>query len=290
MNWDDLRIFCIAAREPTMTDAAKRLRMSVSTVSRRIEALESAAGLTLFNRSPGGIELTHHGQALRRKAENAIGAIEEVDGLIAGLRVGVWPEPIRVSAIETVIAEILAPALPKLLDAAPGIRVDLVVSNEIVNLSAREAEIAIRIAPPGGPNLVARKLPAIPMGLYTSHTYLAGRAPQALPLSEARFLTYEDQPGRLQENRWLIETGFAGNVVVRMSTTRGLIKAVMAGAGVAVLPMRMAESAGLVQLPAPLPIGDRTAWVVTHRDLAKAEPLKAVRDWIVAAFKERQSR
>lgn len=285
MNLDDLRIFCIAAEAASMTDAARRLRLSVSTISRRIEALEAATGLRLFDRAPSGIRLTAHGEALRPRARQALGATEDVQRLVVGLRAGAWPEPVRVSATEPVIAEILAPALGSLLRAAPGLRIDLIVGNALASLPAREADMAVRFAVPSGGGLLRRKLPGIAMGLYTSSEYLGAVPPAALELRQARFLGYDDSFGLLPERQWLSDAGLAGQVVARMSSTRGLVAAVAAGAGVAVLPCILAEAAGLRRLPMPRPLPERPAWLVSHRDLARVGPLRQVRDWVMASFR-----
>ena len=77
----------------------------------------------------------------------------------------------------------------------------------------------------------------------------------------------------------------AAAVVVRSSSTRALINAAAAGAGIALLPHLLAgQCAGLVEIPAPRPIPARPVWLVTHRDLRRARPLRLVRDWIADAF------
>jgi len=74
--------------------------------------------------------------------------------------------------------------------------------------------------------------------------------------------------------------------VARSSSTRALINAAIAGAGIALLPYVLVRAIpALVEIPAPLPIPPRPAWLVTHRDLRRARPLRIVRDWIIAAFR-----
>lgn len=289
MNWDDLRIVGAAASARTLTSAAKSLRVSVATVSRRIDAFEAQIGLRLFDRTASGIKLTPHGQALLSRSEAARQSIESLDRFVAQLREGVWPDAVRVSATEPVIADILAPALPRLIERTPRIRVDLSVSSDIVSLAAREAEVAIRFARPVGNSLVARRLPPLAMGLYAAPALLGSMSPAMTALQSLPVLSYDDSYGDIAEIVWLRAQGLSQNVVARLSSTRGLLRAAEAGAGIAILPRRLARhSPSLLCLPSP-PIPSREVWMVTHRDLAKIEPLRIVRQWIVTAFGEELS-
>ncbi len=288
MDWADLRIFRIAAEEPTLTAAARRLRLSVATVSRRIDALEAALGLTLFDRSQEGAALTAHGRALLTRARVAASAIDDVGRLAASLRSGGWVDPIRISATEPIIVEILAPALPRLIDRKLDLQVDLVSENDVVSLASRQAELAIRFAQPAGASLIARRLPSIATGLYASSAYLAGRPADAIDLRQERLLGYDDRYGTIPERVWVDRMGLGPCVVARSSSTLALAAATAAGAGISLLPRLIAgRMPGLVALPMTVPLPDRPVWLVIHRDLARAKPLRPVRDWIVDAFRAR---
>jgi len=285
MDWDDLRIFCAAARARTLSAAAGRLDTSIATVARRINALEAALGVRLFDRAPDGIALTTQGRALFERASAAAVAMDDVERLAVALRTSQWPDPIRVSATELIISEILAPALPKLLAAAPGIRVDLSSTTDVVSLAAREADVAVRFARPVGDSLIIRRLRSFDLGLFAAKSYLAGRRPASLDLRQERLLGFDARYGRIAEVAWMETAGLDVAVVARSSSTRALINATAAGAGIAILPHLLAGSIpALVEVPAPTPIPPRPAWLVTHRDLRRARPLKVVHDWIVAAF------
>jgi len=284
VDWDDLRVFCVAAQTPTFSAAARRLGTAVATVTRRIGGLETRLGVRLFDRSPEGIVLTAQGRTLFERATAAAAAMEDVGRVAAALRTRVWLEPIRVSATEPVISEILAPALPALLAVAPDVRVDLVATTDVVSLAAREADVAIRFARPAGDSLVVRSLPGFTLGLFAARAYLAGRRPDTLDLRRERLLGYDASYGRIAEVVWMDEVGLSAAVVVRSSSTHALVNAAIAGAGVALLPRLLVRRVGsLVEIPAPAPIPERRAWLVTHRDLKRARPLRIVRDWIVEA-------
>ncbi|MFM7144237.1 MAG: LysR family transcriptional regulator [Alphaproteobacteria bacterium] len=287
MNWDDLRVFRSVAEARTLSAAARRLGISVATVGRRIAALEESLRVRLVDRAPSGVSLTPTGRILFERAAAAADAMDGVDRLAAALNATDWVGPVRVSATEPFISDLLAPALPGLLSEEPGLRIDLVSSTELVSLSAREAEIAVRLARPVGDSLVARRLPSLAMGLFASRQYLGARRPAAIDLRRERLLSYDTSYGRIPEVAWLEEAGLSTAVSVRSSSTRALLNATSAGAGVALLPSRLARSRPeLVEIPAPRPIPSRPVWVLTHRDLRRVRPLHVVRDWIVRTLED----
>lgn len=285
MDWDDLRVFRSVAESKTLSAAARQLGISVATVGRRIAALEASLGVRLVDRAPSGVSLTSPGRVLFERAAAAAEAMDGVDRLAAALRATEWTGPVRVSATEPFISEILAPALPRLLAEEPALRIDLSASTDVVSLSAREADIAVRLARPVGDSLVARRLPSLEMGLFASRPYLAGRRASAIDLRRERLLAFDASHGRIAEVTWVDEAGLADAVSVRSSSTRALVNAVAAGVGIALLPRLLAAARpDLVEIPAPRPIPTRPVWVLMHRDLRAVRPLRIVRDWIVDTF------
>ncbi len=285
MNWDDLRIFHGVAQARTLSAAARHLGASVATVARRISALEAALGVRLLDRTPSGVSLTPPGRALFERITTAADVMDGIDRLAATLRNNDWYEPVRVSATEPFISEVLAPALPRLLELEPALRIDLSATNDVVSLSAREADVAVRLAKPVGDSLVARRLPSLEMGLFASREYLAGRRPAGIDLRGERLLGFDASYGRIAEVAWMEDAGLAMAVSVRSTSIRALLNATIAGAGISILPRLLATSRPeLLELPPPLPMPTRPVWVVTHRDLRGVRPIRAVRDWIVDSF------
>jgi DNA-binding transcriptional LysR family regulator len=289
MDWDDLRVFRAVAGAPTLTAAARHLGASVATVARRIDALEATLGFRLLDRSRAGVRLTTRGRAVFARAALAGDAVDDVARLAASLLTSAWPDPIRISATEPIVSDILAPALPKLLAAAPDIRVDLSSSTDVVSLAGREADVAVRLARPVGDSLVVRRLPPFDLGLFAAKSYLAGRRPADLDLRRERLLGFDASYGRIAEVAWMEKSGLADAVVVRSSSTRALINATRAGAGIGLLPQFLVRSdPTLLEIPGPTPMPSRPAWLVTHRDLRHARPLQIVREWISGAVRAAQ--
>jgi len=129
------------------------------------------------------------------------------------------------------------------------------------------------------------------MGLYASTAYLRNRDPSAIDLSNERILAFNESYGDIPEIEWISTLELANRVVLRSSSTRALINAATAGAGIALLPDLFASGVRtLVRLTTTFTAPVRTPWLLVHRDLRKVEQLRTVRTWIVNAFQTAQNR
>jgi DNA-binding transcriptional LysR family regulator len=285
MEWGDLAYLLSVARTRSLSGAARTLGVSTSTVARRLDVLERHLELRLLDRRVDGVRLTTHGAQVVELATAVEDAVARVERSTASMRQDAWPDPIRVTATEFVVAEVLAPALPRLRQRDPTLRVTLVSAGGVVSLANRDADIAIRMARPVGDSLVARRLPAVRLGLFASRGYLRGRAPASLDLTREALLLYDDSFGPIPELRWATEAQLDRAAVLRTGSTRALLRAASAGAGIALLPVAFAaREETLVEIAPPLPIPVRTPWLVVHRDLRRVRPLRVVHDWVSAAF------
>jgi DNA-binding transcriptional LysR family regulator len=287
VRWDDLRCFIAVAEAGTLSAGAKRLGLSIATTGRRIDALENALGLRLIDRSPDGAAVTAKGRKILAIASAGADQLEQIARIAAALRQGNCSEPVRISATEPVASEILAPALPKLWSTDPTIRVQLSSAAEVASLSRREADIAIRLFDPTGESLFVRRLPQLPISLYASRNYLKGRPAASIDLSAERLLSFDDTYGAIPETVWIDSLGLGEQVIFRTGSTRALLKATLAGSGIAPLPeLFAAREASLVRLPLPKPIPARTPWMVVHRDLRAVRQIRTVKAWIVKSFRQ----
>lgn len=273
------------ARGGTLSAAAKREGIAVSTASRRIAGLEAALHLRLLDRRADGVRLTPDGARIAALAEPLGDQIAAIERAAAGLRAGGGPAQVRVSATESIVADILAPALPRLWAAAPGIGVQLQSQAEVVSLAGRDAELAIRMSQPQGASLLARRLPEQRLGLYASRGWLAGRDPATIDLSAGPLLAYDDSFGRLPELAWLDRLGLTHAIALRTGSTRAIVAATVAGAGIGLLaPLFIRHDHDLVELPSGGDAPVRTPWLVSHRDVRRVPAVAAVHRWILAAF------
>ena len=279
---DDL----IAIRDSGTLSAAAKLRcVAVSTVSRRIEALEASLKLQLIDRRTDGVRLTEHGEAIAKIAEPIAEQLLRVSRTAEGLRECKGQTPVRISATEFVISDILAPALDKLWSSGADFPVHLQSQADVVSLAGRDADLAIRMARPAGASLYARRLTELRLGFFGNETYLASRLPASIKLQDERLLVYDSSYGRLPELDWITRHGLGEAVVMRTGSTRALITAARSGAGIALLPSVFAgREPILVEIPTAHPLPVRQPWLIVHRDLRKQRSVRLTQHWIASTF------
>lgn len=276
----------IAIREAgTLSAAAKARGVAISTVSRRIETLEAALGLSLVDRRADGVRLTHGGLAIAEAAEPLAEQLLRVRRVADSLRKGGAQVPVRISATEFVISDVLAPALDRLWASGANFPVHLQSQADVVSLAGRDADLAVRMVRPEGASLYARRLAEIRLGFFAAPAYLAGRAADTIDLGAERLLVYDDSYGRLPELDWVTRHGLDDSVVMRTGSTRALLTAALCGAGIALLPAPFAaRTPTLVEIPLSAALPPRQPWLIVHRDLRGLPAIKLIQKWIVATF------
>lgn len=285
MDLGEIETLAAVSRTGSISAAAKAAGVSVSTAARRLDALEARLKLRLVDRRANGARLTADGVRLAALAEPLSAQLASISHAAEALRQGETTTLVRVAATEAIIADILAPALPSLWSSAPGISVQLQSQGNGANTAPRDADIAIRMVRPSGAALVIRKLPDLHIGLFASRHWLAGRTPDEVDVEAGPILTYDDSEGRIPELAWLDSLGLAGAIRLRTGSTRALLTATLAGAGIGLLPrLFIRPGSGLVEIPTETPPPVRTPWLAVHRDLRRHAPVAATHRWIIAAF------
>lgn len=267
----------------SLSAAAKARDVSVSTASRRLDALEATLGVRLLDRGARGVRLTAEGVRIAALAVPALDALAAIGRTAETMRSADTRQTVRVSATEFVVAEILAPRLADLRAVAPSITIELAGETNNVSLARRQADIAIRLARPIGNSLVARALPPTQLDVFATPTLAAQAA--ADPESPLPVLTYDDSYGRLPELTWVDGLDRPFEIVMRSSSTRALLQAAQCGTGAALLPTSFARRAALVPLAALREPLARTPWITVHRDLQRLPQVRLVMRWIVNAFR-----
>lgn len=156
MNWDDLRVFLAVARAESLSAAAPVLRMDPATVGRRIARLEDSLGTALFIKSPQGYSLTERGQRLRDHAASAEAALRA--GLEAGQGEDGLSGQIRIGAPDGCANFLLPLVCARIREANPGLEFQILALPRVVNLSKREADLAITVSPPDAGRLTVQKI------------------------------------------------------------------------------------------------------------------------------------
>src|SRR5882724_1207010 len=170
-SWDLYRTLLAVIEERSLSGAARALGLTQPTVGRHIDALEQAVGFQLFTRSQLGLAPTEAAQELRPYAE-ALAATAASLLRVASAERGAVRGAVRLTASETVGAEVLPPILTDLREQYPELVIELILSNAMEDLLHREADIAVRMAKPSQGALLAKHLGPIDVGLHAHRRYL----------------------------------------------------------------------------------------------------------------------
>lgn len=171
MDWDKLRIFHAVAKCGSLTNAGEILHLSQSAVSRQIRALEESLNVILFHRHARGLILTEQGELLFEATSKITQRLDTATARIRDSEDEVFGE-LHVTTTTGFGTLWLAPRLPSLYNTYPGIEINLILKERVLDLPMREADIAIRMKEPSQANLIRKKLMQIKMRLYASPEYL----------------------------------------------------------------------------------------------------------------------
>lgn len=282
LRWDDARVFLAITRTGSLSGAAASLGAGLATVSRQIERLEAALGLTLFSRHQNGYRLTDDGAALLERAETleqAAEAFTEGSAAQAGIA-----GRVRLATAETLANHIIIPALPKLTNQYPDLTLEVVTDVPAVNLHRRDADLAVRLVKPERGNVTIRRLGTLGFGLYVSRVYAEHRRDDAR-LEADRFITWCETYGHLPAARW-VERALRGCAPALATTTLSAqLAAAISGVGLAVLPHVLGRQSDLVCLQGDLGI-DQEIWLAVHSDLAQSRRVRVVADFLASMLRE----
>jgi DNA-binding transcriptional LysR family regulator len=282
-DWNDARLVLAVSRTGSLTAAAKTLRVDHSTVFRRLAALEGRLGLPLFERGPGGAyQPTTAGAraalAAERMEDEALGLARDLAGQDRRLT-----GRLRVTCSETLAFRLLTHHIARFRAVHPGIVVELVVDSRVLNLSRREADVALRVARPSEGDLWGRKLADVAWTAYGAADYLARVPPLASPadFGSHPWIGWEEATAGINAAEWLAQAAPSAAVVYRTNSLVNQFVAARAGIGLAVLPCYLGDpEPGLARaLPGgPVPALQRELWIVTHQDLRRTARVRAFFD------------
>ncbi|MVW62394.1 LysR family transcriptional regulator [Massilia sp. NEAU-DD11] len=280
MDWNDLKYFLEVARGGSLTRAADVLRVSQSTVSRRIAELEARLSTRLFARHQTGYHLTDEGRELLGRAEAVEDNMLAFERGASGLSPGV-SGLVRLATSDNLASDLVIPALPRFVARHPQLRLEIVTTTAAVELGRRDADLALRLVRPSHGNLKARRLGAMSYGVYGHRDYLARHpAPADDPLAGRAMITWDEAHAHLPAAQWLAKRAPEAHVVLAVSTLRAQIAAARAGLGLAIIPDFLVTDPDLVRVLAPGDVFSDGVWLVLHADLAASSRVRAVADFL----------
>ena len=284
LAWDDLRVVLAVARAGSLAGAARALGVNHSTVFRRLNTFEEQLGVRLFERLANGYALTIAGEEMRASAERVEQEIDRLDRRITGQDLRLQGT-LAITTTDTLASCVLAPHLVAFKRAHPAIELNLLLENQYVNLSKRQADIAIRptLSPPD--TLVGRRIAAIAFAPFVSAHLLTDKPNPHL--GDLDWIAVDESLAHLAADKWFHATLPGANVVMRSNSLTGLMAAAVSGMGVAMLPCFIGDpSPVLTRLADPVDAAASALWLLTHEDLHHTARVRAFMDFMADALKE----
>ena len=277
LSWDLLGAFLAVMRTGSLSGASRALGVAQPTVRRQIEKLEEVLGVVLFTRSQAGLVATEAAEATLPFTESMAGAAE---ALVRSVSAPTDAErgTVRVTCSEVVGVEVLPPMLAELRRAHPRLQIELSLSNANEDLLRRDADVAVRMAQPTQSALVAKRIGAVPLGVFASESYLADReAPRSLGELRAHALIGKDRDASFYAA--LAAAGLPlkpKDFALRTDSDAAYIAAMRAGAGIGMCQVPLAAGPPRLRRLLPKLSQELPVWVVTHEDLRASRRVSIV--------------
>ena len=293
MDWDKLRIFHAVAEAGSFTHAGDTLNLSQSAVSRQISTLEASLKVPLFHRHARGLILTEQGELLYRTAHEVFGKLAMTAARLTESKDR--PKgPLKITATVAFGSTWLAPRMREFMEVYPEIQIALLLTDGELDLSMREADVAVRLSPPRQADLIQRHLLTVHMNAYAAPGYIKKHGMPKTPedLDNHRIVIYgEDIRPPVPDVNWLLKVGTKSGRLRRPAMTvnnvYGIMRALQSGAGVGGLPEFMVDGlSDLVQVLPELEGPSLDAYFVYPEELRASKRIQVFRDFLLRKMAE----
>ena len=293
MDWDKLRVFHAVAEAGSFTHAGEKLKLSQSAVSRQISALEESLNTTLFHRHARGLILTEQGELLNQTVKDVFGKLAMTEAMLTESKER--PKgPLKVTTTVAFGSTWLTPRIREFLELYPDIEMTLILDDGQLDLSMRQADCAIRMAPPRQPDLIQRALMKVHVHLLSTREYLddhgTPRSPEDLCQHNIVIFGEEARLPVISVN-WLLDLCKRykrhPRQILRVNNVYGIYRAVKSGMGIASLPDFMVrEDKSLVRILTDLEGPSNEAYFVYPEVLRHSKRIAVFRDFLIKRIAE----
>ncbi len=295
MDWDKLRIFHAVASAGSFTHAGQMLTLSQSAVSRQISALEEEINTPLFQRHARGLTLTDEGEMLYSAVSDVLARLAQAEEALKNVH-DAPRGSLKVTSTHGIGAYWLVPRLAGLLKECPELELHLVMEDRELDLSQREADVAIRMRAPVQADLIQRKLFTVHYHICGTQAYFdANGMPQTFEdLADHTIISYgETAPPEVREVNWLIDQtkrlarpGAKGRFV-RINNVAGVLNGALCGVGLASVPDYVAvQHPQLVRVLPDVQGPTFDVHLVYADSLRQSKRVAAFRDFLVREAKD----
>lgn len=293
LDWDKLRVFHAVADAGSFTHAGETLNLSQSAVSRQISALEETLRVPLFHRHARGLVLTEQGEILFRTAREVLVKLNMAEARIFESRER--PKgPLKITTTIAFGSVWLAPRLKEFLEDHPDIEVSLVLTDDELDLSMREADVAIRMTLPTQSDLIQRRLMTMKYHVFAAPSYLQkhGLPRSVEDLDAHRLVVFgEDARPPVPTLNWLLDAGVKNGgkrkPFLKVNSTYAIFRAVQSGIGVGALPHYLnRETGNLVEILPEVVGPELDLYFVFPEELRQSNRIAMFRDFMLRKVEE----
>jgi DNA-binding transcriptional LysR family regulator len=277
LSWDEFRLVKSIAEARSLVGAAERLGVNHSTVFRRLAAVESAVGARLFERARAGYEPTAAGEEMIALASTMAESVLEFERRVAGRDIKPTGE-LTVTVPGDVGLHFMPAIVAQFQAQNPGVVVELILTNQTLDLSRRDADVAIRLTNDPPESLVGRRICTARWAIYCRGDLAAGLG--AEPIESAIFIGFGDGMGPGSARRWIEAHVGSERIVARVNSTHCMLALALEGFGAALLPCFLGDrSPDLTRTGYLLPEIDLGLWMLIHADLRRSPRVRAFMDF-----------
>ena len=287
LGWDDLEYILAVCQSASLSGAARKLEVNHSTVFRRINKIEEKLGVRLFERLSSGYAMTEAGEAVLQVGERIENEVLGLSHRLIGKDLRLSGD-LTLSAPDALAIKLLMPIITEFSKIYPDICIDLLISNDYVNIARREADIAVRATRSPPESLIGRRVCSMATTIYrkalTSKDNLV-----SIKKNDA-WLMPDDELAHLPVTKWQRRYYPNNPIVLQSNSFLALYEATKLGQGIVPLPCFVADPDPLLQrCLAPPDDLSSEIWVLTHPDLRKTARIRAFTDFLVPALKKQTS-
>jgi DNA-binding transcriptional LysR family regulator len=295
MDWDKLRIFHAVAEKGSLTHAGEVLHLSQSAVSRQVRALEESLSVTLFHRHARGLILTEQGELLWEATQAMVKRLDATAARIRDSEDEVFGQ-LRVTTTTGFGTLWLAPRLPALFKKYPGLKIDLMLEERVLDLPMREADVAIRMKEPSQADLIRKRLMQIRMRLYATPEYLeqAGTPTTMADFSSHRLICQHSGTAQVAAGANLVAELMTYDIPSTLTVNNyfGVLQGVLNHLGIGVLPDYITEdSPNLVRVLPEVESSEVPVFLAYPEELRHSKRVAAFRDFVldeIMAYRKRK--
>ncbi|HEY2928069.1 LysR family transcriptional regulator [Piscinibacter sp.] len=278
LDWDDLRVALAVAEAGSLAGAARALNVNHTTALRRLDALEARLNTRLFERQRGGYVPTEAGELLAQEARAIAPRVDDIERRLLGRDLRLTGT-VRLTTAFVTMAYLLPQPLAEFAAAHPGIEVEVAESSALLDLSRRQADVALRLSHQVPEHWVGRTLGEVRYQVYARRGASGlpqRRTPLAALLERSPWIAFEREGTANRFARWMQQHVPPAQVRLRVDIFNSMVSMLRTGLGIGVLPVFAAAnepellpiSAAIDELTTPL-------WILTHPDLRRTARIQA---------------